>query len=59
MNTPHAYLRFSQTEVRARVSGILLKRNFVEGAQVKAGDVLFLIDPASYEATLKQADRQS
>lgn len=46
---------FRQTEVRARVSGILLKRNFVEGAQVKAGDVLFLIDPAPYEAALMQA----
>lgn len=47
---------FRQTEVRARVSGILLKRNFVEGARVKAGDVLFLIDPAAYEATLMQAE---
>jgi membrane fusion protein (multidrug efflux system) len=46
---------FRQTEVRARVNGILLKRNFVEGAEVKAGDVLFLIDPAPYEATLMQA----
>lgn len=46
---------FRQTEVRARVSGILLKRNFVEGAEVKAGDVLFLIDPAPYEAALMQA----
>jgi membrane fusion protein (multidrug efflux system) len=47
---------FRQTEVRARVGGILLKRNFVEGAQVKAGDVLFLIDPEPYEAALKQAE---
>ncbi len=47
---------FRQTEVRARVSGILLKRNFIEGAEVKAGDVLFLIDPAPYEAALGQAE---
>jgi membrane fusion protein, multidrug efflux system len=33
-------------EVRARVPGILLKRVFQEGADVKAGDVLFEIDPA-------------
>src|SRR4051794_580207 len=33
-------------EIRARVSGILLKRTFQEGADVKAGDVLFQIDPA-------------
>ncbi|HEX7261920.1 MAG TPA: efflux RND transporter periplasmic adaptor subunit [Luteolibacter sp.] len=33
-------------EVRARVPGILLKRVFQEGADVKAGDVLFQIDPA-------------
>ena len=37
-------------EIRARVSGILLKREFVEGAEVKAGDVLFQIDPAPLEA---------
>ena len=49
---------YRQVEVRARVGGILLKRNFVEGAEVKAGDVLFLIDPASYEATLAQAKAQ-
>ncbi|HEY0120230.1 MAG TPA: efflux RND transporter periplasmic adaptor subunit [Rhizobium sp.] len=49
---------YRQVEVRARVGGILLKRNFVEGAEVKAGDVLFLIDPASYEAALAQAQAQ-
>lgn len=49
---------YRQVDVRARVGGILLKRNFVEGAEVKAGDVLFLIDPASYEATLAQAEAQ-
>jgi len=32
-------------EVRARVAGILLKRNFKEGTEVNAGDVLFEIDP--------------
>ncbi len=37
-------------EVRARVSGILLEKTFQEGADVKAGDVLFKIDPAPLEA---------
>ena len=37
-------------EIRARVTGILLKRTFQEGADVKAGDVLFQIDPAPLEA---------
>ncbi len=49
---------FRQVDVRARVGGILLKRNFIEGAEVKAGDVLFLIDPASYQAALAQAKAQ-
>lgn len=49
---------YRQVDVRARVGGILLKRNFVEGAEVKAGDVLFLIDPASFEATLAQTQAQ-
>lgn len=43
-----------EVEVRSQVSGILLKRNYIEGAEVKEGDVLFKIDPAPYQATLKQ-----
>ncbi len=42
-------------EVRARVSGILLKKVFEEGAEVKAGDVLFQIDPAPLEAAKASA----
>ncbi|SMC86031.1 membrane fusion protein, multidrug efflux system [Rhizobium sp. RU36D] len=49
---------FRSVQVRARVNGILLKRNFTEGAEVKAGDVLFLIDPAPYEAALASAQAQ-
>lgn len=37
-------------DVRARVSGIVLERVFREGADVRAGDVLFRIDPAAYRA---------
>lgn len=42
-------------EVRARVSGILLERTFKEGADVKAGQVLFKIDPAPLEAARASA----
>ncbi len=49
---------FRQTQVRARVGGILQKRDFVEGSEVKAGDPLFTIDPAMYEAALAQATAQ-
>lgn len=44
-----------ETEVRARVSGILLKRNYIEGSTVNAGDILFQIDPEPYEVALLQA----
>ena len=49
---------FREVEIRARVSGILQEKSFVEGAAVKAGDVLFRIDPASYEAALARAKAQ-
>lgn len=42
-------------QVRARVSGIVLKRLFTEGSDVKAGDVLYEIDPSPYEAVLARA----
>lgn len=42
-------------EVRPQVTGIIQKRIFTEGAEVKAGQVLFQIDPASYQATLASA----
>lgn len=43
-------------EVRPQVGGILLKRLFVEGSDVKAGQVLYQIDPAPYRATLARAE---
>ena len=42
-------------EVRARVAGILLKRNFKEGTEVRAGDLLFEIDPAPLQAARASA----
>ncbi len=44
-----------ETEVRARVGGILLKRNYVEGSYVEEGSVLFQIDPVPFEVALNQA----
>jgi membrane fusion protein (multidrug efflux system) len=45
-----------EVEVRARVSGILIKRHFVEGAPVKEGLSLYTIDPAPFEAALARAE---
>lgn len=45
-----------EIEVRARVSGILMERTYTEGELVKQGDLLFLIDPAPYEAALAQTE---
>jgi len=42
-------------DVRARVSGILLKRLYHEGSEVRAGEVLFQIDPKPYQAALDAA----
>ena len=41
--------------MRARVPGIVLKRTFEEGAFVKQGQVLFKIDPRSYQASVQNA----
>ncbi|UVJ43155.1 efflux RND transporter periplasmic adaptor subunit [Pseudomonas sp. LS1212] len=42
-------------EVRPQVNGIILKRLFTEGGEVKAGQQLYQIDPAVYESTLASA----
>jgi membrane fusion protein (multidrug efflux system) len=42
-------------EVRPQVSGIIQKRVFTEGSDVKAGQLLYQIDPASYEAAYASA----
>jgi membrane fusion protein, multidrug efflux system len=46
---------FRVAEVRPQVSGVILGRLFKEGDRVRAGDQLYQIDPAPYEATLAQA----
>lgn len=45
-------------EVRGRVNGIVQRRLFTEGADVKAGQALFVIDPAPYQAALESAQAQ-
>ena len=45
-----------EVEVRARVSGIILKRNFTEGMPVKEGQSLYTIDPAPFEAAVARAE---
>lgn len=42
-------------QVRARVAGVVLKRVYREGSDVKQGDVLFQIDPAPFKADLDSA----
>jgi len=46
---------FRIAEVRPQVSGLILKRLFKEGSDVKAGELLYQIDPAPFEAALEQA----
>src|SRR6266404_6827295 len=45
-----------EVEVCARVTGILLKRNFAEGAPVRQGQSLYSIDPAPFEAALARSE---
>lgn len=46
---------FRVAEVRPQVSGIVLKRNFTEGSDVEAGQSLYQIDPATYQANYDSA----
>ena len=47
-----------RVEMRPRVSGYIASVNFVQGHEVRKGDVLFVIDPRPYEADLKRAKAQ-
>ena len=44
------------SEVRPQVAGIITERLFTEGGSVEAGDALYTIDAATYEAAVAQAD---
>jgi membrane fusion protein (multidrug efflux system) len=45
-----------EVEVRARVTGILMKRNYTEGQPVRAGQSMFTIDPAPFRTALARAE---
>lgn len=47
---------YRSVEVRARVEGILEQRHFVEGTDVKKGQLLYTIDPAQYVTRLRDAE---
>ena len=47
---------FLVAEVRPQVSGIIKKRLFTEGSDVKAGETLYQIDPAPYQAAFDNAN---
>jgi membrane fusion protein (multidrug efflux system) len=47
-----------EVEIRPRVGGILLKKLFEEGANIKAGQAMFLIDPVPFQIALSNAKAQ-
>ena len=47
-----------EAEIRARVTGILLKRNYADGQHVTAGQTLFTLDSAPYEVAVASAEAQ-
>ncbi len=53
---PGRTVAYRVAEVRPQVDGILQKRLFREGSEVQAGQPLYQIDPATYEAALKSAE---
>jgi membrane fusion protein, multidrug efflux system len=55
INLPGRTNAYYVAQVRARVDGIVLKRNYKEGSDVRAGQVLYRIDPAPYIAALDSA----
>jgi membrane fusion protein (multidrug efflux system) len=55
LELPGRTTAFEVSEVRPQISGIVQERLFTEGAAVKAGDLLYRIDPRLYESALNQA----
>lgn len=58
MSLPGRTTAIRTAEVRPQVSGIILKRLFKEGSEVKAGDQLYQIDASTYEASLEKVKAQ-
>lgn len=55
---PGRALAYEVSEVRPQVDGIVRQRLFTEGQQVAAGQVLYQVDPAPYQAALDAARGQ-
>jgi membrane fusion protein, multidrug efflux system len=55
---PGRTVAFRMAEVRPQVDGIIQKRLFEEGAAVEAGQPLYQIDPATYQAEVKAAEAE-
>jgi membrane fusion protein (multidrug efflux system) len=55
LELPGRTTAFESSEVRPQVTGIIQARLFTEGALVKAGELLYRIDPRLYQAALNQA----
>lgn len=55
---PGRIAAFKEAEVRPQVSGILQSRLYKEGTQVKEGDVLYQIDPTTYQSKVNSAQAQ-
>src|SRR5690349_5939603 len=55
MELPGRTSAYLVAEVRARVDGIVQRREFIEGADVKENQRLYKIDPAPYQAALNSA----
>ena len=47
---------YINAQIRARVAGHLVSQNYTEGSPVKAGDLLFQVDPRPFQAAADQAD---
>ena len=52
---PGRTVAYRIAEVRPQVSGVILKRLFTEGSEVKAGQQLYQIDPAPFQANVESA----
>lgn len=58
VETDNAYIKQDIVSVGGEVSGLVTQVNVRENQHVKAGDVLFAIDPSSFAAAVRQADAQ-
>lgn len=55
---PGRITAFKEAEVRPQITGIVKSRLYQEGSYVEAGQVLFQIDPTSYQSTVNSANAQ-